>query len=312
MTVTRTAPATARYWPRSVRCQARQNRPDLQADEDERQDVQREHRRLPHRVRRDARARGRSSRRGRATVTAKHTIVSTADSPRCSASIQTPNVRDELQDDRRRDVLHTIHDPQQEPSERRTGDEAAGDREEKCRSDVANREGIRRDGANRQPVNQQRGRVVQQAFAFEHREDAVRQSQLAQHGGCRDRIWWRDHRAQRDRRRPRHRRHNPACDDGDGGRRQTDGDDDQPRDRRPVVPEIPERRVVRRVEQDGRDEERECELGRERERRCDRKEREQRPAEREEHRIRGADAARAAASITAATKRPRSCSSSPI
>ena len=66
---------------------------------------------------------------------------------------------------------------------------------------------------------------------------------------------------------------------------------DQPRDRRPVVLEISERRVVRRVEQYGCDEERQRKLGRERERRRDRKEREQRAAERQEHRIRCSDAA---------------------
>ena len=71
-----------------------------------------------------------------------------------------------------------------------------------------------------------------------------------------------------------------------------DREDDQARQRRPVVPEISERRVVRRVEQDGCDEERQRELGREGERRRDWKKREQRAAERQEYRIRRSDAAR--------------------
>ena len=44
--------------------QALENRPNLQADEDERQDVQREHDRLPHGIRRDAYACGNALRRG--------------------------------------------------------------------------------------------------------------------------------------------------------------------------------------------------------------------------------------------------------
>ena len=86
--------------------------------------------------------------------------------------------------------------------------------------------------------------------------------------------------------------HERADDDGDGGGRESDREDDQARHRRPVVPEISERRVVRRVEQYGGDEERQRQLGRERERRRDRNKREQRTAERQEHRIRCADAAR--------------------
>ena len=63
-------------------------------------------------------------------------------------------------------------------------------------------------------------------------------------------------------------------------------------DRRPVVPEVPRRRVIRRVEQDGRDEERQGELGQHGERRRAWNEREDRAAERQKHRIRRADAAR--------------------
>ena len=43
---------------------------------------------------------------------------------------------------------------------------------------------------------------------------------------------------------------------GDGDGRESDREDDQARDRRPVVPEISQRRVVGRVEQYGCDEER--------------------------------------------------------
>ena len=64
MTVSRTAPATAKYRAAVRRFQALENRPNLQADEDERQDVQREHDRLPHGICRDAHPRRNSLRRG--------------------------------------------------------------------------------------------------------------------------------------------------------------------------------------------------------------------------------------------------------
>ena len=120
----------------------------------------------------------------------------------------------------------------------------------------------------------------------------MRRSQLAEHGRCGDGVGWSDDGAERNRRRPRHRRDERAGDDGNGGGRESDRDDDQARHRRPVVPEVSERRVVRRVEQYGRDEERQRELGRERERRRAWNEREQRTAERQEDRIRRSDAAR--------------------
>ena len=86
--------------------------------------------------------------------------------------------------------------------------------------------------------------------------------------------------------------HQRAGDDGDGDGREADREDDQAGDRRPVVPEVPRRRVVGRVEQHRRDEERQRELGQHGERRRARNEREQRAAERQEHRIGRADAAR--------------------
>ena len=78
--------------------------------------------------------------------------------------------------------------------------------------------------------------------------------------------------------------------DGDGG--EAHGNDDQAGDRCPVVPEISRRRVVRRVEQDGRDEERQGELRQHGERRRAWNKREDRAAERQKHGIGCANAAR--------------------
>ena len=88
------------------------------------------------------------------------------------------------------------------------------------------------------------------------------------------------------------RGHQRAGDDGDGDGRESDGEDDQTGDRRPVVPEISQRGVVGRVEQHRRDEQRQRELGQHGERRRAGNEREERAAERQEHRIGCADAAR--------------------
>jgi hypothetical protein len=80
--------------------------------------------------------------------------------------------------------------------------------------------------------------------------------------------------------------------DGDGGGRKSDGKYDQPQYRRPVVPEIPEGRVVGRIEQYGRDEERQGQLRRNRERGRAGKKREDGAAECEKYRIRCSDAPR--------------------
>ena len=191
-------------------------------------------------------------------------------------------------------------------------DHAAGDREQEGRRNGGDGEAVGRDGADGEPVDQQRARVVQQALAFEDRQDAMRRPQLAEHGGCGDGVGRSDDGAERNRRRPRHRRDERAGDDGDGGGRESDREDDQARDRRPVVLEIPERRVVRRVEQDGGDEQRQRQLGGQRERRRRGTNASSAPPSARNTGY-GAPTRRApAARTTAATKRPRSCSSSLI
>ena len=101
-------------------------------------------------------------------------------------------------------------------------------RQQKRRRQPPDRKAVGRDGAEGEAVDQQGGRVVQQALAFEDREDAMRRPQLAEHRGRGDGVGRSDDGAQRDRRRPRHRRHERARDDGDGERREADREDDQP------------------------------------------------------------------------------------
>src|SRR5882762_6188184 len=120
----------------------------------------------------------------------------------------------------------------------------------------------------------------------------MRRAQLAQHGRCGDSVGWGDHRSERNRRRPWHRRHEVVRDDGDRGGRESNREYDQARYRRPVVPEVPQGRVVRSVEQDGRDEDRQHKSGWNAERRGAWKKREQRAAKCEKYGIRCSDATR--------------------
>jgi hypothetical protein len=199
---------------------------------------------------------------------------------------------DELKNDGCRHVLHTIQHAQHDPAERRTDDYAAGNREYKGRRNRRDRETVRRDGSHRKAVDQKCTCVIQKALAFENRQDAMRRSQRSEHCSCGDGIGWSDDGAKCDRRCPWHGWYERVGDDRYRSRRESDREYDQARHRHPVVLEISERGVVRRVEQYGCDEERQRKLGRERERRRHRKKREQRTAERQENGIRRPDAAR--------------------
>ena len=79
---------------------------------------------------------------------------------------------------------------------------------------------VSRHRADGQPVDQQRGRVVQEALALEDRQDPMRRPELPQNRGRRRGVGRRDDGAERDRRRPRHRRHERPRDHGDRDRRQ--------------------------------------------------------------------------------------------
>ena len=135
-------------------------------------------------------------------------------------------------------------------------------------------------------------RVVQKAFAFQDRQDALRRPQRTKHGGCRYGVRRSDDRAEPDRRCPWHRGDECVDDDGDGRGRESDRENDEARYRRPIVLEIPKRSVVSRIEQYRCDEQRQRKLGRDGERGRAWKKREHRAAQREEHRIRRSDAAR--------------------
>ena len=189
-------------------------------------------------------------------------------------------------------MLRTIHHPQCDPPERRAHYHATRDREQERRGNSRKGEPARRYGSDGKPVDQKCAGVIQQALALENRQDPMRGAQLAEYGRCGDGVWRSDDGTERNRRSPGHRRYERVGDEGDGCRCESDGKDDQTGDRGPVVPEIPERCVVRRVEQDGGDEERQRKLRGQGERRPDWDQRKQRTAECEEDRVGCSDTSR--------------------
>ena len=186
-------------------------------------------------------------------------------------------------------MLHAIGQLEHQPAERRPRNQAAGHRQQERWRNRSDRKAVGSHGTNREPIDQERAGIIQQALAFEDGQDPMRRSHLAEHGRCRCGVRWCDDGAECKRRSPRHRRNQRARDHGDRDRRQGDGKDNQAGDRSPVVPEISRRGVVCRIEQYGCDEECQRELGRYGERRCARKKREEGTADRQEDRIRGAD-----------------------
>ena len=74
----------------------------------------------------------------------------------------------------------------------------------KGRGNGSDGEAVCRDGTDGQAVDQERARVVQEAFAFEDGQNAMRRSQRPENGGCGDGVGWRHDGPERNRRRPRH------------------------------------------------------------------------------------------------------------
>lgn len=111
-------------------------------------------------------------------------------------------------------------------------------------------------------VDEERARVIQQALAFEDCQDSVGRPQRAEHGGRGSGVGWGDHGAKHDCGRPGHLRHQRASDQGHCGGCQSYRKHNQAHKRRPVVLQVPRGRVIRRIQQHGRDEKRKCELRR--------------------------------------------------
>ena len=137
---------------------------------------------------------------------------------------------------------------------------------------------------DREPVDQQRAAVVEQALTFQDRTNPIRNRHGAEHSGGGCGVRGRDNGAERNGHGPAHGGLEPVRRHGDGDHGHGHGSQRQERDRRDVALEVAGRRVKRRVEQDRRHEQREHQLGVEPEIRSERHEGDRRSAEGEERR----------------------------
>ena len=160
--------------------QAFENRANLQADENESQNVEHENDRLPHRVGRYAYACRIRSGAVRAAV--RRSTPSSAP-PKDRAVGQHPHAErdDELKNDDRRHVLHTQSVRlKHKPTQHRPRNQTAGHRKQERRRNVANEKPFAAT-APTASHHQERARVVQQALAFENGQDR-RRAHLTEHG----------------------------------------------------------------------------------------------------------------------------------
>ena len=195
-----------RVGPRAAGLEPLPDRPQLHADQHEREGVQHEDHGLPHGEDRHAHARRHLRRRHRrAIVIANATSVRMPESPMRFGRDPDAEGAGELDDQRDRHVAQAgastarITNAQAMPAARlpKTVSRNTGAKLPKPSWPGHHRH-------DREPVDEQRAGVVQQAFAFEDLQQPVRQLHLAHHRGRRGRVGRRDDRAERDRDRPGH------------------------------------------------------------------------------------------------------------
>src|SRR5262249_29049656 len=144
---------------------------------------------------------------------------------------------------------------------------------------------------HRDAIDHERRRVVQEALSPEHMQDPPRQAQPTENRRGRRGIRRGDDGAERDGGGDRETTQPPA-DPRNRCRGETDGHADGGRGRDYVLPEVARRRVERRVQQDGSDEERERQVGLDLELGARRDEGQRGAGNREERRIRDPDTPR--------------------
>ena len=167
-----------------------------------------------------------------------------------------------------------------DPPESRPHHEAAGHGEHERWRNHGHREAVCRNGSDGEAVNEQRAGVIQQAFAFEDGQYPMRRVERAEHGCRGGGVRWGNYCAKGNRGGPRYAGQQRTNHHGNRCCRQSNCKDNQACKRSPVVFEISRRGVVRRIQQHGRDEERECEFGRNSQRGRPRNKSEDRTAER--------------------------------
>ena len=168
-------------------------------------------------------------------------------------------------------------------------------------------------GDDRDPVRDERRRVVDEALALEDRDDPARDAEPLEDRRRGHGVGRRDDRPEGERGRPAEPRDERLGDDGDDDGRDQDEPDRQETDRPEVAPEVADRGEVAGPEQDRRQEQQEDEVGLELDRRAGpgTNPRASPPSD-EQDRVRDADAGgRAIASAVAARSRTRTASMAP-
>src|SRR4029077_5335473 len=165
---------------------------------------------------------------------------------------------DELQDGTARRVVDPGRRGERQRGKNITRNQTAGRRQQDERPVARQRERAHRHG-DRGAVDQQRGGIVEQAFALEDGADALRQPELLEHRGGGGGVGRRDDRTERDRGGDRKPGEAPA-DKRDRGRGEHDRKHRQRDDGQSVAPQLLGRRIERGVEQRRGNEQRQREV----------------------------------------------------
>ena len=227
----------------------RQDRPDLLADQHEGEDVEHEDRRFPDRVRDHPRAR-----RGLAGGVAGDgdREADHGEHPgqlhRLGGDPEAEGSR-ELQHDDAGRLIDAAQDPQVDERGERPRHEAADDTDQEGRRHLGKGEMAGHRRRHAEPVDQQRGGVVQKALAAQDRGEAVRQGDVVEHRQRRHGVRRSDDRPEHDGGSERHVRHEPQSDRRDRRGRRRHRADGEPGDGAGIAHEITQRRAVAGIHQ---------------------------------------------------------------
>ena len=188
---------------------------------------------------------------------------------------------EEARDDTQSRIAHAHQQHRHQPSKRQPQCDAT-EREPAETQDCAPRaERARERGGDREPVENQAGGVVDQAFPLEEQGDTRRQRDSLQNRFGRDRIGRRHDGAQGETRRPGQVGLDPMRDETDRGGRESDCSNSEPQDDPQVGAEVAPHREISPRQQERRQKQHQHQVGIDLDLRCARNERERDPAENE-------------------------------
>ncbi len=159
----------------------------------------------------------------------------------------------ELHDDEAGRIVDTPHHRVGQPCQQPAGNDAAADHDGKHGYRIHEAEAAGQDGAHCQPVDQQRGSVVEETFTFQHHADAMRRIHLLHDSQRCDRIGRRQYRPEGDGGGQGKFRKQQMHGDGYARRGQCHRDQHQQQDLHAVAAQVAQRSVEGGVQQHRRD-----------------------------------------------------------